>query len=83
MTGMAKLQLVKGRTARYTLVYAMRLFPEGTVERAHGIDVSLQDGTIVSVTPHLIEGTSKQIARQLARSIDAFFELHQDLADRE
>ena len=78
---MAKLRLVKGRRPRYTLVYAMRLFREGTIDHAQGIAVARKDGTAASVTPHVIEGTVPQIRRQLARSVDAFFELHEELID--
>ncbi|HUI24539.1 MAG TPA: allantoinase [Candidatus Kryptonia bacterium] len=76
---MAKLRLIKGRRTRYVLVYAMRLFPEGAVEHLQGVSVTQRDGTTVAVTPHLIEGTAAQIQRQLARSVDAFFELHAEL----
>ncbi len=78
---MARLRLVKGRRTRYVLVYAMRLFPEDAVARTRGLEVRLQDGTAVTATPHVIEGTTAQIQRQLARSVDAFFELHADLVE--
>ena len=46
--------------ARYTLVYGLRLVPEGSV---------------AGVTLHTIDGTIPQLRRSLDRSLDAFFDL--------
>jgi hypothetical protein len=61
--------------ARYTLVYGVRLVPEGSLK-------DLEDGTIVqtdastaNVTLHTIDGTIPQLRRALDRSLDAFFDL--------
>jgi len=61
--------------SRYTLVYGVRLIPEGSLK-------SLDDGTIVqtdastaNVTLHTIDGTIPQLRRALDRSLDAFFDL--------
>jgi hypothetical protein len=60
--------------ARYTLVYGVRLVPEGSV---HGLqDATLiLDGTTAALTLHTIDGTIPQLRRALDRSLDAFFDL--------
>jgi hypothetical protein len=50
--------------ARYTLVYGLRLVPEGTVTSPEQVEVTL----------HTIDGTIPQLRRALDRSLDAFFE---------
>ena len=50
--------------ARYTLVYGIRLVPEGSVTQ----------GEEVGLTLHTIDGTIPQLRRALDRSLDAFFE---------
>ena len=50
--------------ARYTLVYGLRLVPEGSVRNADEVEVTL----------HTIDGTIPQLRRALDRSLDAFFE---------
>jgi hypothetical protein len=60
--------------ARYTLVYGIRLVPEGTLVRAEDARLTLQDGDSAAVTLHTIDGTIPQLRRALDRSLDAFFE---------
>jgi hypothetical protein len=50
--------------ARYTLVYGIRLVPEGT----------RTDAEEARLTIHTIDGTIPQLRRALDRSLDAFFE---------
>lgn len=50
--------------ARYTLVYGLKLVPEGTVSSTENVEVTL----------HTIDGTIPQLRRALDRSLDAFFE---------
>jgi hypothetical protein len=50
--------------ARYTLIYGIRLVPEGTPT----------DADEARVTMHTIDGTIPQLRRALDRSLDAFFE---------
>ena len=61
--------------ARYTLVYGVRLVPEGTLTGADDGRVKLKGGDEASVTLHTIDGTIPQLRRALDRSLDAFFEL--------
>ena len=60
--------------ARYTLVYGIRLVPEGTLVSADEPRLRLQDGE-AGLTLHTIDGTIPQLRRALDRSLDAFFEL--------
>jgi hypothetical protein len=62
------------RMARYTLVYGIRLVPEGTLVRADEVQLHLTDGTQAGLTLHTIDGTIPQLRRGLDRSLDAFFE---------
>ena len=60
--------------ARYTLVYGLRLVPEGTLMGADEVRLQLKDGTTAGLTLHTIDGTIPQLRRALDRSLDAFFE---------
>ena len=61
--------------ARYTLVYGLRLVPEGSVRSVDSATVQLSDGSSAQVTLHTIDGTIPQLRRGLDRSLDAFFDL--------
>jgi hypothetical protein len=61
--------------ARYTLVYGLRLVPEGSLTRADDVQLQLRSGETAGVTLHTIDGTIPQLRRALDRSLDAFFEL--------
>ncbi len=61
--------------ARYTLVYGLRLIPEGTLKALPAAELALADGTTAGVTLHTLDGTIPQIRRALDRSLDAFFDL--------
>ena len=60
--------------ARYTLVYGLRLVPEGALINADEVRLTLRDGETASVTLHTIDGTIPQLRRALDRSLDAYFE---------
>ena len=61
--------------ARYTLVYGVRLVPEGSVTCLEDAKLTLSDGGSSGVTLHTIDGTIPQLRRALDRSLDAFFDL--------
>jgi hypothetical protein len=61
--------------ARYTLVYGLRLVPEGTLVRADEFRLHLTDGATAGLTLHTIDGTIPQLRRALDRSLDAFFDV--------
>ena len=60
--------------ARYTLVYGIRLVPEGSLKNAGDARLQLADGEEAGLTLHTIDGTIPQLRRALDRSLDAFFE---------
>jgi hypothetical protein len=61
--------------SRYTLVYGIRLVPEGSVTGIEGAKLTLTDGESAGVTLHTLDGTIPQLRRALDRSLDAFFDL--------
>jgi len=61
--------------ARYTLVYGVRLIPEGSFSALHDAKITLADGSTAGVTLHTVDGTIPQLRRALDRSLDAFFDL--------
>ena len=61
--------------ARYTLVYGLRLIPEGVLKDLDDARIALGDGSTAGVTLHTIDGTIPQLRRALDRSLDAFFDL--------
>jgi hypothetical protein len=61
--------------ARYTLVYGIRLIPEGAVKTLEDAKITLADGSTAGLTLHTIDGTVPQLRRALDRSLDAFFDL--------
>jgi hypothetical protein len=61
--------------SRYTLVYGVRLVPEGSVKGLDDAKLELTDGSTAGVTLHTIDGTIPQLRRALDRSLDAFFDL--------
>jgi len=60
--------------ARYTLVYGIRLVPEGALVDANDVRLTLKDGETTGLTLHTIDGTVPQLRRALDRSLDAFFD---------
>ena len=61
--------------SRYTLVYGVRLVPEGSVIGLEEARLKLADGSTAGVTLHTLDGTIPQLRRALDRSLDAFFDL--------
>jgi hypothetical protein len=61
--------------ARYTLVYGVRLIPEGSLKALDDAKITLSDGSTAGVTLHTFDGTIPQLRRSLDRSLDAFFDL--------
>ena len=61
--------------ARYTLVYGIRLVPEGSLKGVEEATLKLADGSTAGLTLHTMDGTIPQLRRSLDRSLDAFFDL--------
>ena len=60
--------------ARYTLVYGIRLIPEGSLNGVEEATLKLADGSTAGLTLHTVDGTVPQLRRALDRSLDAFFD---------
>ena len=69
--------------ARYTLVYGLRLVPEGTLLKAEEVRLTLKGGESAGLTLHTIDGTIPQLRRALDRSLDAFFEFLPGASDED
>ena len=65
--------------ANLTLIYGLRLLPEGEVTEIHDATLKLVNGHEAHVTMHTIEGSRTEIERQLKRSLDAFFEFFPEI----
>ena len=61
--------------ARYTLVYGVRLIPEGSLKGLDEARITMADGSTAGLTLHTFDGTIPQLRRSLDRSLDAFFDL--------
>jgi hypothetical protein len=69
--------------ARYTLVYGLRLVPEGTLVDAGEARLTLKGGETAGLTLHTIDGTIPQLRRALDRSLDAYFEFLPGVTDED
>lgn len=65
--------------ANLTLVYGMRLLPEGEVTQIQDATLKLANGNDAHVTMHVLEGSREQIEAQLKQSLDAFFDFYPEL----
>lgn len=80
---MAKLKAVpggKGQEKTFSLVYGLRLYPAGVVAQLHEGVTLQRNGSESRIPLHLIEGTRAQIRAQLLASIDAFFDIYDDVS---
>lgn len=65
--------------ANLTLIYGMRLLPEGEVAAIKDATLTLANGNQAHVTMHTIEGSRQEIEEQLRRSLDAFFDFYPEI----
>jgi len=65
--------------ANLSLVYGLRLLPEGELERVGSGSITLKNGREEHVTLHLLEGSKEEIEAQLKQSIDAFFDIYPEI----
>jgi hypothetical protein len=77
---MAKLQVVK---PKHSLIYSMKLLKNVELEdwQHEHPEISGPDGDPIQLTVHLITGTREEIREQLLESIDAFFEITDEISD--
>ncbi len=76
---MTRLRLIEGKGRKRVLVYGMRLFEPGTLAKVTRAEVVMADGRRSRITFHVIEGSITQIKKQLANSVDAFFDLQDEI----
>ena len=62
-----------------TLIYGLRLLPEGEVTAIEDATLKLANGHVAHVTMHSIEGSRQEIEAQLKRSLDAFFDFYPEI----
>jgi ribosomal 50S subunit-associated protein YjgA (DUF615 family) len=65
--------------ANLTLIYGLRLLPEGEVAAIEDAKLKLANGHEAHVTMHIIEGSREEIETQLKRSLDAFFDFYPEI----
>ncbi len=65
--------------ANLTLIYGLRLLPEGEVIGIQDATLKLSNGNEAHVTMHSIEGSRQEIEAQLRRSLNAFFEFYPEI----
>ena len=65
--------------ANLTLVYGLRLLPEGEVSEIQDATLKLANGNLAHVTMHTIEGSRAEIERQIRRSLDALFDFFPEI----
>ena len=67
------------RMANLTLIYGLRLLPEGEVTEIHDASLKLANGHEAHVTMHVLEGSREDIEKQLRQSLDAFFDFYPEI----
>ncbi len=65
--------------ANLTLIYGLRLLPEGEVTGIQDATIKLANGHEAHVTMHTIDGSRDEIETQLRRSLDAFFDFYPEI----
>jgi hypothetical protein len=65
--------------ANLTLIYGLRLLPEGEVTEIKDATLKLANGHEAHVTMHVMEGSREEIEKQLKQSLDAFFSFYPEI----
>lgn len=75
---MAKLHVVK---PKHSLIYSMKLLKNIELDdwQHEHPEIAGPDGESITLTVHLITGTREEIQQQLMESIEAFFELSDEM----
>jgi hypothetical protein len=71
--------IMMSHMANLTLIYGLRLLPEGEVTEIRDATLKLATGHEAHVTMHVIDGTREEIETQLKRSLDAFFDFYPEI----
>lgn len=75
---MAKLHVVK---PEHSLIYSMKLLKNVSLQdwQHEHLDIEGPDGEPITLVLHMIGGTKEEIKAQLLQSIDAFFDLSEEI----
>jgi hypothetical protein len=75
---MAKLHVVK---PEHSLIYSMKLLKNVSLHdwKHEHLDIEGPDGEQITLVLHMIGGTKEEIKAQLLQSIDAFFDLSEEI----
>jgi len=65
--------------ANLTLIYGLRLLPEGEVTDVQDATLKLANGHEAHVPMHVLEGSREEIEKQLRMSLDAFFDFYPEI----
>ena len=65
--------------AKLTLIYGMRLLPEGEVVEVGVAPIKLANGRTAHVTMHVLEGSKEEIEKQVQTSLEAFFDFYPEI----
>ena len=65
--------------AELALIYGLRLLPAEELEGVEDAVVTLKSGRQARVAMHLLHGDRVGIEKQLAQSIDAFFDIYPEI----
>lgn len=65
--------------ANLTLIYGLRMLPEGEVTEIKDATLKLANGHEAHVTMHVLEGSREEIEKQLRQSLDAFFDFYPEI----
>jgi hypothetical protein len=65
--------------ADLALIYGLRLLPAEELEGVEDAIVKLKDGKTARVSMHLLHGDQSSIQKQLAQSIEAFFDIYPEI----
>ncbi len=65
--------------ANLTLIYGLRMLPEGEVKEIGDATLKLTNGNEAHVTMHVLEGSREEIEKQLRQSLDAFFDFYPEI----
>ena len=65
--------------ADLALIYGLRLLPAEELETVENAVVKLKSGKHARVTMHLLYGDQSSIQKQLAQSVEAFFDIYPEI----
>ena len=65
--------------ADLALIYGLRLLPTEDLDAVEGAVVKLKNGKTTRVTMHLLNGDPSSIQKQLAQSLEAFFDIYPEI----